>query len=493
MKKIIWFLLLSNISSAFSVCANKNINHKKVVMFIDVNASYLEGKAAQEAACARGEDFVWLPAGEEFSHRMLPFVGRANLIDSELDDEKVSAEDKVGYKKQLEQLNLEMDAVKKGMPLVNLETVQNEMTTLSDKKIAISSVIISGHDGGGEVRGILGFIDKNQFIQAFQEGYKKHPELIDHLENVLMWGCYTATPGEVLVWKESFPELKIMAGFMDVSPLAERPASSAILKDILIKSQLICAQTEKKKLKQVIESIKDFPITLSAIYVRTSCQGEWYYGHRAIYDKEDNLKRVAIDFGPLASMLKCDSFFSAGNNFSRNALNGTFEEYYEGNRKIPKDTAHSPLRLVYTTVRQFSHCVDRSNIMYPDRVGLLVFYNNVRKNFLKVFNNEIENALEEFKNNSKNIATKNYPELNALVRSGVTDQTFLDRANVKDLLSELTDFTSKLTSKNSKKYPNLIAIKSHLDNYLYRLNPECMDFLEWHEYKEGVTPAARCQ
>src|SRR5690606_4236248 len=112
-----WFIIISLICispALFAQGGNCPISKDSVVLFLDANDSPREIEKAREAACARGERLV----------------------------------------------------------VVEPDNLKSGIKQLADQNTPISSLIASGHDGGGSFYGLNGDMSKTQIIAALQEGYR---------------------------------------------------------------------------------------------------------------------------------------------------------------------------------------------------------------------------------------------------------------------------------------------------------------------------------
>src|SRR5690349_5395083 len=67
------------------------------------------------------------------------------------------------------------------------------LTGLRNQKRSLSGVVISGHDGNGHFGGEFGFVNDSDIKKAFQNA----APVGDGVRSLLLWGCYTATPGSI--------------------------------------------------------------------------------------------------------------------------------------------------------------------------------------------------------------------------------------------------------------------------------------------------------
>lgn len=505
MKLILIGLLLIQYAEIFAAC-NKNVDQKKAVVFIDTNFSLQEAIAAKEAACARGESFILLPYGEklmkqgwEISKKMGPIEDQLLKMSFILNQSQAQRNKEILLRYKLRALQDELKGLIRIKPPLPL-SVKAGLKSLADDNIAITSVAISGHDGGGAIHGSIGTIDKQDFISSFKDAYAGKPQLEGKLREMLLWGCYTTTPGEVLNWQEQLPGLKIIAGFYDKGPKNNVPASSKLMKDLLVKASDILKKVDEKKLLEKIKGLSGLSSTFAGISVKLDCNEEYYYSRNVEADKEGGKKVLKETFGKID--LSCES---AGVRKMLSEMSQVQLAYFQGGRPIPEDTGRSELRNLYSKARHLSHCIPPGHDLDPNRLGLLLFYSGVKNNFFKVFSQEVAEAeaeLNSFAQWAPSIGLE--PDyLDEVKRAFFTVETLdwkqiiSDRGRLKTLSSKLTRITNELLTregtKNSERTKNLVSFSSKLEKYLYRLDPSCMNFLDWHEAKEGHMPTPRCE
>lgn len=72
----------------------------------------------------------------------------------------------------------------------------------------------------------------------------------------------------------------------------------------------------------------------------------------------------------------------------------------------------------------------------------------------------------------------------------------MDRKQLRSMISYLDGMTKQSIIKKDPKFAgnvkSLKKIKNALENYLFQMNPNCMDFLEWHEADPWSKPQAHC-
>ena len=487
------------VSAPVWACKGK-VDPTRAVVFIDTNNSFLEAQAASEAACVRGETFVMLPYGLEFARKGHALKARQNAVEREYErlDRKSSLTPAERARKevlesQYTQLEKQLDTLTEGKPDFD-ETVKHGISALAQQNVAIRAVAVSGHDGGGSMHGDLGGIDKNQFAALMHEAYQGKPELENQLSSVLMWGCYTSTPSEVMAWRSEFPHLKILAGFYDSGPSNERPASFELMKDLLIKAGVMGNACDAASLRQKIRGLTHIPLTFAAMSITNKCGQEYYYSRTDDSADFDSVK-IKENFSRFEA--SCD------NASSEEILDGLSEntyKFYRGEAAIPADTGHSALRMIYSTARHMQHCIPEESVMSPDRLGLLLFYRGVKENFMKHFGEAlalVQQDLDKLKEWAKNPQWAEYLDTN-FKTDGKLDlsQTLENRSKMIDfaqVLGGLVDASANDETPEGKgRTERLKKIEKAVDRVLYRLDTSCMDFLEWHEAKPNYTPPLNC-
>jgi hypothetical protein len=447
-------LTLSSVSFAQYKC-NQSVDAKKVVLFVDANNSPKEVEGAAKAACQRGESFKKIPAAG--AH-------------------------------------------------IDARSLTQEISALAKNNVAVSSMIVSGHDGGGSVHGERGGVNKHEIIEALRTGYKEKPQLLKEMKSIFMWGCWSMGPSEVEVWKSELPHIKLAAGFMDMGPLNTTEASHSVLNGLLVKEKALIQESDEKKLKRAIQGIPNINVTLASVYTDAACGDKLYYKTQG--DSDDALHNLE---NPLFS--NGTHFVDFDTNFSCKGMAKQIEEkrtllikYFYGKLPLPKDGPNSPIRSIYAFIRNTAKCHTQNHILNGDRVFLLRFYEEVKENFGKTFDSEIT------------LANKEYVALNKILKDAPNDENtkafrqYLNknqdkyfnprypnmksksRKDILEMISYLDGMVKQpfaLDPKNAKNFAALKKMRNAMDKYLFQLNTQCMDFMEWHEVQSSA-PRAHC-
>jgi hypothetical protein len=404
-------LLLAYTSQALAepACPGR-VDPKKAIVFYDLNASYREVMAAHSAACARGERLVVYPHGYDKamvigkSYEVLfGAQKRANSCQTGCHRKGTSPEQcSASCKPLIEAKNKANDAYLAARRSVGSEERYKQIDTkkhfkeLADGGVKITSLVLSGHNGGNSYSGLEGQFDANLITNSITEAYKGKEDLLKDFNNVALWGCYTATVGGVMIWKSAFPSLKVIAGYSGSAPSGVRPISGEYLKDLLIKSSQLPKVSTLAEAQVALKSIKGVNETLSAIYTQCdSCKQEWYMGtettdsdqltpdqrpQRTITRKVEALNRETI----------CESIGELVG-----ALNQQLVQFMHSKESSPTDTTNHPLRRLYNQARQYEHCPKMKQAVNAEKVGLLLFFKGVLENFNRVFETEIDESIAE--------------------------------------------------------------------------------------------------
>lgn len=523
MSKLILVVIFTICSFNLALACNKQVDPNKVVLFVDGNASYLEMKAASEAACARGESFETHPVSMAQSKLLYDNGKKMEKINNKYKSNNCwQNKDKaecVELSNEYHAISRVNQSIVTEYPL-NQESLAQKHKSMANSNKAITSMIMSGHDGGGEIGGVVGNVTKSSIIQSYKNAYKGKNSKAAQLESVLMWGCYTATVNEVIDWKTELPQLKIMAGFHGIGPGNDKLASRTIMKDLLIKSKKLCQECDERKLRAAIEGIENIQYTLAGVYVRPQCSEYGYY-----YSREERAdKTIKTSFYEMSEVLDCNQKYKM-----LAPSREVFRKYFEGITPLPEQVQGTPLRDLYSESRHMQHCIPHGSQFDSNRVGLLLFYDGVKKNFDAKFKKTLQSA-DNAKNNISNVFKKVEEEYLGLYQDlgdwwnertplgdeikslknqfndvkdfmkkknvNFTNMSKLNRSDLKNLMSKLDAMShSPVLSRVPELKTAVAPMKKayqYANTYLYDLNPDCMNFIDWHEYSDNHSPTARC-
>ena len=378
-------LLSSLLYSSLGYTCDKAVDPNKVMLFIDTNLSLKEVEVAKKGACDRGERFILHPDGELADKARRTFYNY--LTKEEYYNNKCKESTPA-----CDRLETEVDKLKDQMNdydfeeyRMSPENIKKVVASVKEQKASISTLIVSGHDGGGEISGdyISGSFTKNEFFEIYEDVYGAEGK--NDLHSILLWGCYTGTYSEASAWKEQFPKAKAIVGFYDSAPLATRPASADLMLDFLQKEHELYAVEDEKELKKSIQNLKSILYTQPGILINACHDEEIYYSHF-----QDGNQRKTFYLTPKDADAQCRLIQDEWKDKSY-----TFNSYMEGSRDIPDNIRGSDIRVIYGLVRQNEKCFKDNLSVDANKVGLLLFYNGVRENFTEKYAAELEAAQKE--------------------------------------------------------------------------------------------------
>ncbi len=399
-------ILLSLFLSVSSV-ANADI------LFLDMNKAPLEIAAAKRAAAARGEKLIVIPAPGNSSSGM------------------------------------------------TIEQFGQELQLLKAQKVSLSSVVVSGHDGNGNFSGDNGSLSATHIRDAFE----KAKPVGDNVRSLLLWGCYTTTPGSIeFRWKNALPNVSAVIGFDGSAPSKERLGSHTYLEDYLKREESLLKIRDARQLAAAYNSIRNIKLMKSA-----ACINDTYLTPTTAPRTMQSI---------LGSCMNVPATTKESEQFT------CYFESKPGCETIPANTPQSPLRVYYNHLQATSHCNDQllTASIYradPDSVIRLILFDNVVTNFQKLNSGEIAHI------------NKMLEDAQAPAELRIGDLTKMNRSDIRKLLgqvkSALTVPNEILYKDNSDSEIEAIAgrvatfdMASKMGSTLHSLGTGCVPF-EWVE------------
>ncbi len=451
MKYFLIFLVFIFIKNSFASCDQSS---KEAVVYVDTNLSHREMDAAKKAACKLGKRFVVIPSDSKAIERIsrarenMDYTGNllANCLRIKGDcSEKEKEHDQ--YAKDFYDLDRE------NFPKVDNKIFQEEIQKLADQNIAITSLTISGHNGGSTIDGDIGLVDIYKIQNSLKDVYKNKPDLLEKLNSVHLWGCYTTTAGNAIGWRNSLPGLDVVVGFYGSGPSRDKVGGHNLLEDSIIKSEKLGKTHDKETLYSMIHGLSNIQETFAAILVSNQCN-EYYYLNSSDYDE----KRIIHQFDDLDSLI--DSTCSVSNSLFEELHSRNIEKYFIGELPIPENTTSGPIREIYSFMRQHSNCLE-DDYFYgnytPDSLALLLFYNNVKQNFYDSFKDRVDSLEEDLKTARKFLED----ETQALYEKIKPDFDLLKVNNLEDMkktsiFNDLDSYDAQTIYEIIQKNKNLI-------------------------------------
>lgn len=364
---LLFCFVIFSVSSTFA--CNNSVDPSKVVLFIDTNNSELEIATAQKAACERGEQLRVVPDNYKEYKQLIQESNKAKSSFKSCEQQKNDCD--ALKAKSVESYKALMDFNNK---FAKTEVATREaLVAIQKDKAKVTSVIISGHDGGGKFSGSKGAVDKKDLQNLFDE----FPDT-NNIRSLLLLGCYTGTQKEVMDWKGIFPHVSLIAGYDASAPLAIQPAGQKFLSDLLLKEKALLSQADKKKLENYTKKNLDVMANLNAaIYV--VCEEDkngYYYSSRF---RDEGLRK--LDMSSCEDVKKLKSIYAKA------------APYLSGELEPPKDTVKGALRMIYNEARAYEHCFEYKNIpLNVSNLFNLLFHEDVKKSFAHLYGKDLEEA-----------------------------------------------------------------------------------------------------
>lgn len=428
-KLLITRLLISLLALALSfnlwAACPKGSESGQTILFLDLNNNPMEIASAQKAACKRGESLLVFPQ---------PGQDRFNIL--ELDQ---------------------------------------KLSELNAKNTKVNSLLISGHDGGGDFGGEHGGLTKQDLTAVVE----RHPELKESVTSLLLLGCYTGVKQEIFDWKEVLPKTNLIAGYEGQAPLGDKPAGHSYIEGVLLKEKAIHEVKSKKELDQILKrGIKHISSISAAMYIHPEMCAPGTQHESGFY------------FRPLKGRNALEDFTTAECTRIRSTeaprVREKYLKYYRGEIEIPANTSGTELRQIYNFFRENGHCfAEDKNYPTAEKVLFTLFFHGVQKNFAEHYADVIEAdavKIEELRGTIDQKLDSSITETQNLVevmqeRLSDHQPTFTQESDavsalVADLAQELigkygddvlsTSFDlSKMSSQDREVYNKLIGLHAY--------------------------------
>ncbi len=400
MKILLLTTLLSVTSFTYAQCSGR-VDNKNVMMFMDMNNSALEIAAAQRAACARRQKLQVIPRSHQQYNQLTNVVqndmkafehcfGTGGNCDRQEATYMASSQ--------------RLETFKATLPSAR-EQLKTELERLKAAGGKLANFIISGHDGGGTYSGHKGEISRGDIGEVLSQ----FPE-VNNVKSVMLLGCYTAVPNEVIHWKQTFPNAKLIAGYDGIAPASDKLAGHQYLEDLLRREPTILAQADQSRLNTFLRTnIRGLSLMNVGVYVELECVGpnKLYYGL-------DNQSRV---IRPL-DIRECE-----GKEELVGKIGADITRYYEGESEPPTDTTNGELRKIYNQGRRYEHCGANLNREYSmEQAFNLLFYNGIKNNFARYYANDLARAGEMIGTITAEELTQPYIEAVNLLEDNIVTQ-----------------------------------------------------------------------
>lgn len=460
MKKL-FLLSLAILPLYAGASCQDSIVSDKYILFVDTNDSALEIETAEKAACARGEKMMIVPKDYKEYHAVIGKVEAAkNAV------KKCGAKHKDKAYEKCTEVRDDFDTVHRELYKFKIgkreiknatEDALKEIKKLNGK---MSSIIISGHDGGGSFGGHKGRFTKEELGEMIGK-YKD----INEVKSLMLLGCYTGVQKEIIDWKKLFPDVKMIAGYDDSAPLSDKPFGHQYITELLTKEKDLIANADQEKLKKFVgANIKSLGQLHSAVYV--NCEES---GGQELYYSSKKRDKGFSEYGAKECMSKGPEF---------EAIATSIAAYASGEKEPPQDTARGEIRQLYIQARNLEHCeVFLGKQLNVNAIFNLLFYEGIKSSFVAYYQDDLakaDKAVQEM--------LAKYPNLIKDIWAPTAEN--LKKFSRKDMLLNIHNIHGLLAQKEvpneEKRILSWIASAStnHLQHFQ---NP-----FSWHEYESGI-------
>lgn len=490
--KTLFVVIILFLTIAQSYACDRAVDPKKIVLMLSFNNAAEEAKGASAAACSRGEKLIILPKLSPEFKALATELNRLNqrwayeyqACRSQACMDRVSSDDHPTYKAILNQ-EVRMKPFKPSLE----KQLAALMEKSKDSNAKVTSLILSGHDGGGSFYGDFGKTD----IAEIGNLVADNKETFNSMSSLLLMGCWSAVPDQIDQWKTIFPKVELIGGFVGSAPASTRVSSGTFIADLLRGEKRINPNSTRLDIKTIISGVRNINNMTSAVYVNaTQCIDQekgYYYISPAQTDSElpEEYRPGFAPYVPTSSQKQaCENMFGTVTNSNQGSYNWTrLMRYYSG---AAEPENNDELRSLYSSLRNMEYCFSQGfskAVITPDQVLFLRFFQDTKKNFNKYFSKDLEELytnLNVLVDESMDPALKlNFQGHIPLKGDGLVKMT---RKQTLDQISKLQGIFDKVASAkpDAAALPQIRSAMEKLDKYLYRM--KCLP-PTWHEFVQG--------
>jgi hypothetical protein len=344
------------------------------ILFLDLNNSPKEIAAAQEAAAKSNRKLIVLPSHSPAQVKQLNQLKMESTKLTKEYDKKCKSNGTPECLALSDRFNKKYNEYVEFQKTLHFdpESLRNFLRERDSTKKALTSVVVSGHDGTGTFAGVFGRVGDEELAKIFGE----FPYLSGNVRSLHLWGCYTTSPGSLMLnWKRHFPNTALISGYEGRAPLNDKPAGWHYLKGVLAAEPALLETTDHEKLKKALAKIPGALQTHAAISV---CDN--YASNKESY----NFAELEVRCRTLKQQLeeKGDAY----NCYLKAATDECADP--------PANTGAGLVREFYEVLHKASACsqilTDPIYRTYSrDQAIRLVFAKEVQKNFARIYGQEI--------------------------------------------------------------------------------------------------------
>ena len=383
---------------------------QKTILFLDMNDNPKEIAVAQRAAKARGEKLIVIP-------KKVTKINDAMVIPD--------------IKEELKQ------------------ALQGN---------TISSLVLSGHNGGDSYSGEHGGISAPELMEVLEKS-SSHNEI----KSLYLLGCNSANKSKIFFWKASLPELKFIAGYDGTAPLGHLANGLGYFEDAMKKEKAIIQSSDAVKVKSLFESLKYVNTFQASLYTCDPSD----VGHFFMSGRKGKERFGVLDTSECVQKLQ---------DFQKKYL-PEIKNYWTA-KKEPTDLNPSSgfLKDAYVFMRQNEHCISgeaQDGILSNftgDNLLFLRFNKDFNHNFVNYYRPLLEKTKAEYEEMEKDPA-------------GYYEKLSKAEAEEKAAMKDLKDNPLKLKALIADELKSLeaekekiIAANPGMRQCLASSSPQCQRF-----------------
>jgi hypothetical protein len=376
MKRRLEFILAIFLLPASPAFAEFHCDHpvdpKKVVLFMGFHGKGVEWDGVLKGACARGETVMAAPPIDDLFERLkADYEGAVRkelamntpyskaFVTCQLSGQKsptcaqvkkmapqfmALTKDRQAKSERLEAWKADAELVS---PANQLEGALRQIRGIGG---TVSSLVISGHDGGGKFYGEYGKILTSE-IYAIA---RKNPDLLGGVRSVSLLGCWSAVPREIEEWRAGLPGLRLIAGFDGSSPGLGQKASGDYVAQVLSMEKKFDEANTMENAREAIKGIVGINNVTSALWFLPRCAAEpFYYTSPAEGEVQVQMRGLTVyapEKNPDVALGKCLAVFT-------DATVAAVSAYFRG-EKEPENS--EDLKGLYSRYRNNENCFDNT-------------------------------------------------------------------------------------------------------------------------------------
>ncbi|MDP7321226.1 MAG: hypothetical protein QF441_11485 [Bacteriovoracaceae bacterium] len=313
------------------------------------------------------------------------------------------------------------------------------------KKTPFSTLIVSGHNGGGAISGDNGYISPSEIQTAVAD----NPFVKDNMQTLMLLGCNTSNPGKINTWRNIFPNLRILAGYDGTAPEQDKPAGISYIKEVLRHKDHLYRLADEKKLERAVRNFEHIYYLQAGLYInKINCRDEDTTETEYIF--RPTLDDTSQRFTQL-NLKECDARIQQ----FQEELYPRYLAYFDGELAHPTEESAEELRHIYNFLQQFEHCSEGSiSRSMPDANTALMlrFWREAQHNISTYFKEELKALFDQVESLKKdNLESKKEELIKANNKKINFIENILNSDNPEQTLNQINqNYLNSLETNISK-------------------------------------------